>query len=131
MGKKNKRDLKKKDICFYDKGDDSLTFINKNRNAKHTVNTGLILLSLNPKKQIEGIQLMGANKNFKIEKNVLENLTRGMVKFDYHKNQKALIITISLYYKEKKPLLIVNNLHIHNLNDHIQSLNAVPATSCA
>ena len=92
----------KRDMVHYDEGDDSLTFINHTRDAEYTEDAGLVLLSINKRKQIVGMQLMGAHKNFKIDKKVLQNLTRAKVQFDYHKEQKTLIITVNLIYIIKK-----------------------------
>lgn len=116
------------DLFHYDSGDDSLTFINKNKDAEFTINTGLVLLSLNKKHQIVALELMGANKNFDIPKSILNNLKKAKVKFDYHKDKKALIINIELFFSEEKPLKIINSCQVEDMINESSTLNAMASS---
>jgi len=119
--------MKTKDVFCYDSGDDSLTFVRKGNGADHTLNLGLLLLSLNEKNEVVALELMGAHKNFKIDKNVLKNLSKAKLKFDFHKDKKTLIINIELLCKDRetiRPLIVLNDFSVEGLMNESQSFKA-------
>ncbi len=92
-------------VFFYDSGDDSLTFISKKASAKHTINTGLVLVSLDDKGEIVALEFMGANKNFNIKKEVLKNLSHAEIKFNFNKENKSVIINVTIYCANKEIII--------------------------
>lgn len=116
-----KKEDGRKNIVVYDSGDDSLTLINRKRNADHTINAGFALISVNKERQIVGIELMGVNKNFEIPKKVLRNIVSAEVKVRYKEIHKMLVMTITLYSDHKSSQLLLSanefkeNIHGTNL----------------
>lgn len=58
----------------YDENVDHLTIFKTHEPFHSTLDTGLVLLSFNEKKEIVGLEFMGAQKNFKIPRDALMNL---------------------------------------------------------
>lgn len=90
----------KSNIFFYDAGDDSLTFIRKDCAARHTIDAGLVLVSLDARNAVVALEFMGARKNFGISKKVLEGLRQARVTL--RKEKDSLIIAVSLRCDEKE-----------------------------
>lgn len=100
-----------KNILLYDSGDDSLTFIHKDLRAKHTINTGLALISLDAKGKVAALELLGVEKNFSVKKAILENLKEAEIKLQTNKELKLLIINITLLFENKE--IIINTTAKH------------------
>ncbi len=126
IGSNMRQERAPRNIFFYDKGDDSLTFIHKGLEAIETVNTGLALISLDAKGRVAALELMGARKNFGVEKEVLENLKQADVRFATNKEKKTVIITVKLHYENKE--VIINTTAEH---DAINATHSFKATSSA
>ncbi|MBI5390014.1 hypothetical protein HZB02_00820 [Candidatus Woesearchaeota archaeon] len=100
----------------YDEGDDSLTFI-KDNSGVNTINTGLSLITLNKNGLITALELMGASKNFKIPKHVLEAITRARVTFNFNNEKKRLMIVILLTYHHNQEAPVVISEDVAQFKD--------------
>ncbi len=117
--------MKAKNIVAYDSGDDSLTFINKDLKGAHTINTGLMLLTVTSDNIISAVELMGANKNFDIPEEVLENITSAKIAFDMKKDINNLIIKIVLHYENKeKDIIVSSNMNTSDISIKHQMFEA-------
>ncbi len=94
-------ELDKDKIAIYDSGDDSLAFIDLNRGIR-TINTGFMLLTVDKKGKITAIELMGAHKNFRIPKEVLENMQNAKINISFSKEKKKVFINILIGYKREQ-----------------------------
>jgi len=99
-----KKQLEMKQI-FYDSKDDSLTFIRDNSGVE-TINTGFTLITLNEDKRITALELMGANKNFRIPSHILNTITGAKVVFSYEKDKKIIILKIFIQHKDDKETIM-------------------------
>ncbi len=86
----------------YDEGVDHLTLHKSDEKIDSNIDTGLAILSLNKKREIVGIEFMGAHKNFKLPLDALKNIKSCNIEMKYFPSQKLLIINAMIRYKEKE-----------------------------
>ena len=97
----------------YDENVDHLTIYKANEKIISNVDTGLVILSLNKKKEIVGMEFMGVNKNFKVPLDVLKNLKNGNVEIKYNPDRKFIIISVVLNYQKKQtPFTFSSNMDL-------------------
>ncbi len=94
--------MTKIEYLSYDENIDHLTIYKSDEKIISNIDTGLVILSFNRKKEIVGMEFMGANKNFKIPLDVLKNLKDCNVEIRYNPNRKFIIISVVLKYQEKQ-----------------------------
>lgn len=99
--------MKQIDYLNYDIAVDHLTISNTHEKIVSNIDTGFAILSLNAKREIVGIELMGMNKNFKVPYEVLTHLTECHVEIRYEPHTKRVIISISLKHKKAESPIIV------------------------
>ncbi|MBI2545851.1 DUF2283 domain-containing protein [Candidatus Woesearchaeota archaeon] len=58
----------------YDENVDHLTIFKEKEKIDSSVDKGLVILSLNKKKELVGIEFMGIHKNFKIPFDILKKI---------------------------------------------------------
>ena len=87
--------MEKDDYLNYDERVDHLIIYKSREQIVFNIDTGLAIFSLNSKKEIVGIEFLGANKNFKIPKEILENLSGCNVEIKYSPENSKIDISIS------------------------------------
>lgn len=86
----------------YDNNVDHLTIHRSDSTIERSIDTGLVVLSLNKEKEIVGIEIMGAHKNFKIPLEVLQQITSCTVNVRYDPQRHLVILNIMLQYKQQE-----------------------------
>lgn len=90
----------------YDEGIDHLTIYKAGEHIVSNLDTGLAVLSLNERKEVVGIEFMGAHKNFGIPQEVLKNIWGCTVEIRYDPSKRLLILNVHLKYrKEETPIV--------------------------
>ena len=90
----------------YDENVDHLTIYKSDSDIDKTIDTGLVLLNLNTKKEIVGIEIMGAKKNFKIPQAVLQHITGCTVDIQYDPHRQLVILNIMLQYQQHESPIV-------------------------
>ena len=90
----------------YDEQTDHLTIYKSEEKIVSNIDTGLAILSLNKRKEIVGIEFMGATQNFKVPLDILKNLQGCRVEMRYNPSTKILIINAILEYQHKESPLV-------------------------
>lgn len=99
--------MKTIEYLSYDENVDHLTIYRSDSDIDKTIDTGLVLLSLNKNKEIIGIEVMGAYKNFKIPLEVLQHITGCMVDIKYDPHHQLVILNIKLQYEQQESPIIL------------------------
>ena len=94
--------MAKIEYMSYDENVDHLTIYKADEEIMSNIDTGLVILSLNRKKEIVGMEFMGANKNFKIPLDILKNLKDCNVEIRYNPDKKFIVISTVLKYQKKQ-----------------------------
>ena len=94
------------EYIHYDEEVDHLTIYKSDEKISSNIDLGLAILSFSARKEIIGIEFMGAHENFKIPKEVLKTLQACKVEIRYNPIQKTVIISAVLQYPEKERPLI-------------------------
>ena len=90
----------------YDDNVDHLTIYRSDSDIDKTIDTGLVLLNLNKEKEIVGIEIMGAHKNFKISLEVLQHITGCTVNIQYEPHRQLVILNIMLQYEQQESPIV-------------------------
>ncbi len=99
----------------YDENVDHLTIYKANEEIVANIDSGLVILSLNKKKEIMGIEFMGAHKNFNLPLTLLEHLESCKVSIKYIPHNKMIIITVQLKAKDKEsPIVFSSHTNLGN-----------------
>lgn len=97
----------------YDESVDHLTIFKEKEKIDSSIDKGLVILSLNKKKEVVGIEFMGIHKNFNIPFNILRDLTGCNVNVFYDPNKKTIIVNVFLKHpKVEVPLTFSSNLDL-------------------
>lgn len=97
----------------YDENVDHLTMYRDDEQITSTIDTGLVLVGLNKKKEIVGLEFMGAHKNFNIPQDILEALTGCIVDIKYIPEAHFVRISVMLKHKEEESSLTHTSSNIH------------------
>ncbi len=100
------------DYLFYDEEVDHFTIHNGKEKIVFNIDTGLALLSFNENKQLVGLELMGAMKNFHLSKTILENVKECKVEWRYDPSTKILMITIQLKSPQSPIICAYENFNL-------------------
>ena len=102
------------DYVHYDETVDHLTIYKDDEQITSNIDPGLVVVSLNKKREIIGLEFMGAHKNFSIPVLVLNGLAGCKVEIKYKPEKKALVISLLLKYKQQESPLVYssNNLDL-------------------
>lgn len=94
------------DYLHYDDQVDHLVIYKESEKISSNIDTGLVIISLNDKKDVIGLEFMGAQKNFNIPEFILKNLKGCKVTIEYNPNLKFVSINLILQYRrEETPFL--------------------------
>lgn len=105
--------MAKIEYMSYDGNVDHLTIYKADEEIISNIDTGLVILSFNKKKEIVGMEFMGANKNFKISLDILKNLKDCNVEIKYNPNRKFIVISVVLKYQKKQsPFTFSSNMDL-------------------
>lgn len=97
----------------YDENVDHLIIYKDDEQITSTIDTGLVLVGLNKKKEIVGLEFMGAHKNFNISLNLLGALTGCIVDIKYIPEAHFVRITVMLKHKEEESSLTHTSSNVH------------------
>ena len=100
--------MSKVEYLNYDENIDHLTIYKANEKIVSNIDIGLAILSLNKKKEIVGMELMGVHKNFKVPMEVLNNLKGCKVDIRYNSFRKFVVANVFLNYQgnHQSPLAV-------------------------
>ena len=90
----------------YDENVDHLTIYRSDSKIERSIDTGFVVLSLNQEKEIVGIEIMGASKNFKIPLEALQHITGCTVDIRYDPQRHLVILNILLQYEHQESPLV-------------------------
>ncbi|HLC70576.1 MAG TPA: DUF2283 domain-containing protein [Candidatus Nanoarchaeia archaeon] len=90
----------------YDENVDHLTIYRSDSKIERSIDTGFVVLSLNQEKDIVGIEIMGAWKNFKVPLNVLQHLTGCTVEIRYDPHRQLVILNVMLRYEHQESPIV-------------------------
>lgn len=96
----------------YDEGVDHLTIYKADEKIVSTIDTGLVLMSLNKKGEIVGLEFMGAQKNFRIPEEILKGMRGGRVEIEYKPDTKFVIVKLTLLYKKEERPIVYSSAHL-------------------
>lgn len=104
--------MAKIDYIHYDENVDHLIIYKNDEPIASNIDTGLVIVSLNKKKEIIGLEFMGAHKNFHVPSSILQSIHGCIVELHYNPEKKALIITLLLKYKEQESPLVYSSTNL-------------------
>ncbi len=90
----------------YDENVDHLTIYRSDSTIERSIDTGLVILSLNREQEIVGIEIMGAWKNFKVPLDVLQHLTGCTVDIRYDPHRHLVILNVLLQYEHQESPIV-------------------------
>ena len=94
------------EYLHYDQIVDHLTVYRSDEKIISNLDLGLAIISFNAKKQIMGVEFVGAHTNFKIPLDVLKNINSCAIDVRYVPSQKTVIISAVFHYqKQESPLV--------------------------
>lgn len=96
----------------YDEAIDHLTIYKADEKIFSTMDTGLVLISLNKKGEIVGLEFMGAQKNFHIPEEVLKWMRGCRVEIEYKPDTKFLIVKLTVLYKKEERPIVYSSAHL-------------------
>ncbi|MBI5393515.1 DUF2283 domain-containing protein [Candidatus Woesearchaeota archaeon] len=93
----------------YDEEVDHLTIYKSDEDIDTNIDNGLVILSLNKKRDIIGVEFMGAFRNFNIPLKILENLESCKVLVKYIPQNQMIIINVYLKSHNKESPIIFSS----------------------
>lgn len=100
------------EYVHYDEEVDHLTIYKGNEQIASNIDTGLVIVSLNKKKEIIGLEFMGAQKNFFIPHLVLSGLSGCKVEIKYKPENKVLVINLLLRYQQQENPVVYSSSNL-------------------
>lgn len=109
--------MNKIDYIHYDENVDHLTIYKNDEQIASNIDTGLVIVSLNKKKEIIGLEFMGAHKNFNIPTHILNSFTNCIVNIKYTPELHFIVINIMLKSKKEEMPYVYSSANT-DLGDH-------------
>lgn len=94
------------EYLHYDGNVDHLTIYKSGEKIASNIDTGLAILSLNKKKEIVGIEFMGAHEHFHVPLEILNHIQSCKVDLRYNPQKKILIINVLLQFQKKESPIV-------------------------
>lgn len=103
------------DYLIYDEGVDHLTIYKAHEKIVFNIDTGFVVLSLNEKREIVGMEFMGMHKNFKVPFETLKHITGCTVEIRYEPQNKMVVINMALQHqKVERPIVVSSHTDLGN-----------------
>ena len=101
------------EYIHYDENIDHLTIYEANEEIESTVDIGYVLVSLNKRGDVVGLEFKGINKNLHMPKKVLRNITGCKVRVQYDPSDDMVIISVFLEHnKNEYPVVYSSHEHL-------------------